>query len=633
MHVQVSPLLTRQTTYRPDIDGLRAVAVASVLLFHGFPTILPGGFVGVDVFFVISGYLISSQILSEMQQGRFSFASFYARRARRLLPALLLVLTFCVIAGWFILLPSQYKLLGRDTLAGLAFSSNLIFWSDAGYFDAPSATKPLLHLWSLGIEEQFYLLWPIALVMAFRYQRIALLIGAVIAASFACNVLLIATSHQSAAFYLPFSRFWELLAGAAIVNIRGKSEISAIVGAVMIVLSIALVQETQFPGWQALLPVFGTVLMIVGGHEALINRVLSHRVIVAIGLISYPLYLWHWPLLTFVRIKNAMPLTIAETLLILLTSGALAAVNYLVIERPIRASRLRYHLLRPGIAFVSALLAFGFFITTTRGFPQRLPEAVRDLASAKLDRSAWRDGTCFLSIAGGDFAADCTDQLPQGSPRLVLWGDSHGAMLYPGFLALKQKRGFRLSQFTSSSCPPILAMERDPPDVKNCISDNESTFATIAKLSPDVVVLAAYWGKYDLTLLPDTIKAIQNATKARVILIGPFPDWGMGGNIDERLTRAYASTGIIPERIRPESQDRTIALERHVRSLAKIGGADYVSALDFFCNSDGCLTIVGAGLGDLTSFDEAHLNPPAARAFVAASMAIITESMTREKVR
>ncbi|MEZ5488290.1 MAG: acyltransferase [Steroidobacteraceae bacterium] len=203
-----------QPKYRPDVDGLRAIAVLSVLVYHAFPDLLPGGFVGVDIFFVISGFLISGIILTRIQAGTFTFADFYARRIRRIFPALAAVLVACLLAGWLILFPVDYERLGGHVLAGAAFVSNLVLWRESGYFDTSSELKPLLHLWSLGVEEQFYLIWPVLLVLAARFlHRILWAIVAVALLSFAANLLLVG-SHASAAFYLPITRFWELMLGS-----------------------------------------------------------------------------------------------------------------------------------------------------------------------------------------------------------------------------------------------------------------------------------------------------------------------------------------------------------------------------------------------------------------------------------
>src|SRR5579859_3935441 len=257
--------------YRPDVDGLRAVAVISVVIFHAFPTLLSGGFVGVDVFFVISGYLITSIIVSDLDDGRFSFATFYTRRIRRLFPALLVVLAACLVAGWFLLLPDEYQQLGKHVAGGAAFIANFIFWKEANYFDTSANTKILLHLWSLGVEEQYYLIWP-ALVLAVRKTRfnLALISIVLLVGSFAISVHSAAT-NPPAAFYSPLSRFWELLAGGLLAYFTQLRpvlrkplplvlcEAMALLGALLLAVAIVkITPKTTFPGWWALLPVLGT---------------------------------------------------------------------------------------------------------------------------------------------------------------------------------------------------------------------------------------------------------------------------------------------------------------------------------------------------------------------------------------
>src|SRR4051812_39233055 len=293
--------------YRPDVDGLRAIAVMLVLNFHGFPAAMPGGFIGVDVFFVISGFLITGIIARELEQGRFSLLTFYIRRVRRIFPALIAVLAVVLILGWFWMLPATFAQLGTDVFASAGFAANIALLLQSGYFDVESAKKPLLHLWSLGIEEQFYLAWPLILMLATRW-RVALLsiAGAIAIASFTFNVARVGFDPV-ATFYLPFSRAWELLAGAVLALTWSRIDQSgaasnwrAAAGLVLIVIAAAVLNvHRAFPGWWALLPVAGSALLL-SAPAAWINRtLLSWPPMVWIGLISYPLYLWHWPLLVF----------------------------------------------------------------------------------------------------------------------------------------------------------------------------------------------------------------------------------------------------------------------------------------------------------------------------------------------
>ena len=341
--------------YRPDIDGLRAVAVLSVVVFHAFPAVAPGGFIGVDIFFVISGFLISTILFTNLEDDRFSFQQFYARRIKRIFPAVMVVLLACLIVGRWFLLADEYKLLGKHVAAGTGFVSNIVLWTESGYFDKAAELKPLLHLWSLGIEEQYYLLWPPLVLLAWTRKRVLLLLVALFSVSFAINIAQV-KDHAIAAYYLPFGRMWELLAGCCLAyvpfwkkdgangwsivpGVRGNLA-SALGSAFILTAVFALDKHTKFPGWAALLPIAGTVLMISAGANAWINRhILSRPPVVFVGLISYPLYLWHWPLLSFARIiLSEQPGTMLAVIMVA-ASILLAWITYRFVERPIRVTR------------------------------------------------------------------------------------------------------------------------------------------------------------------------------------------------------------------------------------------------------------------------------------------------------
>lgn len=325
--------------YRADIDGLRAIAILFVVGFHAFPNWVKGGFIGVDIFFVISGFLISTIIFGGLECNSFSFVEFYSRRIKRIFPALLLVLIACFAFGWIALLADEYKQLGKHIAGGAGFVSNFVFWRESGYFDNAMETKPLLHLWSLGIEEQFYIVWPLLLWFAWKLGLNLLTIAIVVAViSFALNVDKV-SSDAVAVFYAPQTRFWELLAGSVLAfmvlheqrifssfnhfldvwlgkiiyaqapEANGKTwrNIQSLIGAVLVAIGVLVItKEKHFPGLWAVLPTLGAVLIISAGAQAWLNRVvLSNRVLVWFGLISFPLYLWHCPLLSFARIVES----------------------------------------------------------------------------------------------------------------------------------------------------------------------------------------------------------------------------------------------------------------------------------------------------------------------------------------
>jgi peptidoglycan/LPS O-acetylase OafA/YrhL len=315
--------------YRSDIDGLRALAVLGVVFYHAFPGKLPGGFIGVDIFFVISGYLISGILYKGHREGGFSYAEFYARRIRRLFPALITVLLLCLAYGWLVLLPDEYEQLGKHTAAGTIFAQNFVFWKESGYFDKAAELKPLLHLWSLAVEEQFYIVFPLLMILLQKKPKIlipSMIILLVV--SFIANLVMSRQSPETD-FYLTPNRGWEFLGGSLLVwwhydkgheeEVPRYREALSWMGVTLIVAGMTRLNEYQaFPGWRALLPVIGTLLIIEGGRQAWLNKViLSNPVVVWVGLISYPLYLFHWPALSFVHIiqgENA-PSTVIWTAL------------------------------------------------------------------------------------------------------------------------------------------------------------------------------------------------------------------------------------------------------------------------------------------------------------------------------
>ena len=426
--------------YRRDIDGLRAIAILFVVISHAFPDYIRGGFVGVDVFFVISGYLISGIILNELSNGHFRFAHFYARRIRRIFPALILVIASCLAFGWFSLLPGEYEQLGKHAVAGSGFIANFALYQESGYFDMATAVKPLMHLWSLGIEEQFYIIWPLLLVLSFRFTRQVLPLILVCALlSFAANIWLI-ERDASGAFYLPYTRLWELLLGAILaakpVTLRKPLEANTLsIGGLLFLLDALYVGETHtiYPGWWALLPTFGAFLLIAAGPGAWVNRVLlGNRAMVYIGLISYPLYLWHWPLLSYLHIieVNLPPVEYRAAALII--SFILASLTYHYIERLFRRrqSKMRLSLLI-GLAVVTGIM--GAAILLQKGFPSRDLGISDDQLTAftySMERNAEEQCLKRYGHKQMDFCQLSDISKP---PTIALIGDSHANHYYWGF--------------------------------------------------------------------------------------------------------------------------------------------------------------------------------------------------------
>jgi peptidoglycan/LPS O-acetylase OafA/YrhL len=593
--------------YRPDIDGLRAVAVLLVVFFHAFPEALPGGFVGVDIFFVISGFLITGIIVRELDRERFSLLGFYARRVRRIFPALIVVLFVTLVLGWLWMLPAAYAQLSADVFASAAFVSNIALLLQSGYFDIESGKKPLLHLWSLGIEEQFYLFWPLILMLSARLRLRILAVAAVLGvASFVLNVALIGP-NPVATFYLPFTRAWELLAGAALAcgwsRLRHTDTASnwrAGTGLLLIAVAAGVLNSrSAFPGWWAMLPVGGAVLMLSAPAAWGSRHLLSSPAMVRVGLISYPLYLWHWPLLVFFAIIKFAPLTLLERGLIVGLSFALAWATYRFVEIPFRfgrPSRPRVAVLCSGMVLVALA---GGVIVEGRGFDFRLPPEIRDMAAVRTESGKWRFHTCLLDLSREmSFADDCVER--NRRPLILVWGDSTAGALLPGLRKAQQTHDFGIAQLTSSSCIPALHV--DIPGVPNCRAINDKVLALAREIKPDIVLLHSTWDG-PIEGVVETIKALKQQTSARIIVLGSVPWWKRG--LPNEVVRYF----MLHHSLIPERSDRAAADASAARLREKLVplGAEFISVWDTLCNADGCLARIGDTTKDLSASDQVHL--------------------------
>jgi peptidoglycan/LPS O-acetylase OafA/YrhL len=593
--------------YRPDIDGLRAVAVLLVVIFHAFPEALPGGFIGVDIFFVISGFLITGLIARELEQGRFSLAGFYARRIRRLFPAIVFVLCAALVLGWFWMLPAAYAQLSGDVLASAAFLSNIALMLQSGYFDIEAGKKPLLHLWSLGIEEQFYLFWPLLLLLVSRV-RLGILTAAIVMglASFALNVTLI-EQNPVATFYLPFTRAWELLAGAGLAC--GWSRFSqtgtagnwrAALGLALIAVAVAVLDTTRaFPGWWAALPVAGAALLLSAPRAWICRAAMASRPLVWLGLISYPLYLWHWPLLVFFALIKFGPLTLLERGLIVGLSVAFAFGTYRFVELPFRSGRQSAFRIAGLCAGLASIAAAGAVVVQGRGFDFRLPPEIREMASVPTQAAQWRVRECLLDLSQQmTFAAGCADQGRR--PLVFVWGDSTAGALMPGLRKAQESQDFGIAQFTANSCVPTLHV--DVAGTPNCRAINDKILSLAQAIKPDVILLHSTWGGY-IDGVADTVAELKKTTSARIVVLGSVP-WWKRGLPHEVLRHFMLHQRLIPERsTRAEPDAAGATLREKLTPL----GAEYISAWDAMCNPDGCLTRTGSAAGDISASDELHL--------------------------
>ena len=645
--------VTETKHYRPDVDGLRAIAVLAVVLFHAFPTVLQGGFVGVDIFFVISGFLISKIIIGEMVAGKFSYFTFYSRRIRRIFPSLFLVLMSCFLAavlsvvfvGKFVLLTNEFKQLMTHIAGGAGFVSNLVLLKESGYFDSSADTKILLHLWSLGIEEQFYIFWPVALLLIWKTRRnfVHAAMGLLLL-SFAAN-LVMAQTDRVANFYAPFTRFWELLAGAALAAAELKVATSpvlhrlgvklarvftpdrvSVIGLGLLLLSILTFNETlNFPGFYAALPTLGAALLLGAGRGALVNRsLLSHPVLVWFGLISYPLYLWHWPLLAVANIVTLNHATLETRAGLVVLSIVLAMLSYLWVEKPLRfGGRNTVKVL--GLCFGIAVLG-GLSLAGSRlqGIGSRFPELGTWLPVTQFSTERdWREHSCFLQPEDYEtgFSASCTERT--GKPLLFLWGDSHAAALYPGFKHMQETVSFDMAQYTASACPPYIHPSGDA----RCADVAQRVMAQIAKDAPDLVVLHGKWGeKYDLPKLQETIAFLRAQHIQRILLIGPVPAWE--NSLPQSLFVHFLTQGDLPQRMLTGLLEKTAGLDAEMAQAATRLGVQYVSVYQTLCRSgEGCMTRLDNADQTLTALDYGHLTPQAASFFISRNQADIVKQL------
>ena len=471
-------------SYRPDIDGLRALAVISVVLFHAFPNAIPGGFIGVDIFFVISGFLITSIILKGLTNKNFSFLDFYTHRTRRIFPALITVLGCTYVFGYATLLPDELKSLGEHLASGAIFIENLQLQNEIGYFDQAIEVKPLMHLWSLAIEEQFYILYPLFLwvMSALRISPIVS-IGSVGIASFTYNIL--ATSQPDApAYYLPQTRFWELLAGGILASVqhtnktinshsthpiklsphrvltRFSSNITGSAGLALLLASLWIVDSQKpFPGWWALPPVLGTILIILSGPQTFGNRwLLGNRWMVWVGLISYPIYLWHWPILAFSRIIQSTPPSTSQKWVFLALTVALAWLTYKFIESPIRFKHKGWKVTASLCLGLVACAAIGSYSDKRNGFSHRIMRSSASTNAFIWPQSAKYDPQCdALNLP---FHAKFCQTTGKPDPETMLIGDSHANRLGLGLKEYFNQINGHFLQLGEPGCLPFFDVKR-----------------------------------------------------------------------------------------------------------------------------------------------------------------------------
>ncbi|HBE92443.1 MAG TPA: hypothetical protein DDW55_07915 [Gammaproteobacteria bacterium] len=619
-------------SYRRYIDGLRALAVVPVVLHHGDLNLFSGGFVGVDVFFVISGFLIASIIRKDIRLGVFTVSGFYERRCRRILPALITVILASFVVGYFVMLPGQYADFGSSTLATLLFVSNFFFWQQTGYFAPVADWLPLLHTWSLAVEEQYYIIFPVFMLLARRWLAIWQMaaIGAVFLVSLLLSVYA-AHNAPSAAFYLTPFRVWELLLGVLIAYMkfpelrnRWTRELVLLTGLLMLVVPIVTYDTgTIFPGFAALVPCLGAAVIIAMGNTgpSITRYILENRVLVFIGLISYSLYLWHWPIFVFLRLWFAQTHLAGElvTTGIVLSFGV-ATLSWMFIEKPFRRKRaftkLKIFQYSAISVFASASIAGAIYITG--GLPDRItPEALAIVASSN-DIDPYRD-----KCAGRIQSPSCTfgDDAPNPI-TFVLWGDSHAGAFRPALETAMSGSGRKGRLIWRGGCAPLLGVE-NVADIKNSEQCNVFRIRVLKLLTDpankiETVFLSSRWlvtatgitpeiGSSYIDLIRDdeskhlgpeenkrvfvrslarTIDSLRAANK-KVVLVGDVPE--VGWSVPHILALSAQHGANAPESIsRHEAALKYQFIDNVFREFASQDGVEFLPVWDLLCQ-DNCL--------------------------------------------
>jgi len=619
-----STALEKRHKYRADVDGLRALAILPVMLFHA-DLGCSGGFVGVDVFFVISGFLITSLILSEIDDDSFSLAAFWERRIRRILPAVFLVVVGTLIAGWVLFLPKDLELLARSVVAQSMLMSNLFFWRHSGYFDVSSDTMPLLHTWSLAVEEQFYLLFPLALVLMARDTRcrVAGIILALCIGSF--ELCMLGSGFcPSANFYLLPTRAWELMLGALLASVRNArltiawcNEAASLAGAGLILYSVSCyTRETVFPGLATLLPAFGAGLIIFSGGArlTLVGRVLALKPVVFIGLISYPLYLWHWPLLVFTKYVSIEPPGWRVRVVLLLISAVLATLSWKLVEIPFRKRRLcprRSQLFASAGVAVLLLLILGCGVYLKHGVPSRLPAQALAYQSPTFDTPFFKRNF-FTSGKFAELGAQRANQ----PVEFMLWGDSHAMAVAPILDELGRRFSVRGVQATHPATAPLLGQFHVVHRTAGINAPNfgQTIVDFVAKEHVRAVVIAASWSYYrpaDVVgaRLAATVQALLKSG-AHVYVLKDVPDTGFDVPRFATLTAlrhgSLANLSVSPVKYAADNHD----YEPVFNHLSQMG-ATVLDTSKYLLNAEGRYDVMRDG--KLLYSDNAHLTAEGAK--------------------
>lgn len=666
-----------KSNYRSDIDGLRAIACICVVLFHAFPSILRGGFIGVDIFFVISGFLISSilyrHLFDASQPGKIHIIDFYIRRVRRIFPALIAVLLTTLALGYFVLLPDEYSLLGKHTIGGATYINNLMLYKESGdYFNPSSNAKPLLHLWSLGIEEQFYLIFPLILWLIYKSKLnfiFALTVFTLF--SFFLNQNAVSHNHQTVAFYLPWCRFWELSAGAilayiadfhkyTLIKIKEKfegaisyflfrdqkslkdnfiSNAISVIGLITIIYGILSVKnDLNFPGKKALIPVIGSLLIIGAGSGAIINRhLLSNKIMVFLGLISYPLYLWHWPFLSLAYICEGRTPEVWIRCSAIAIAFMLAVITYIFIEPPLRYGK--YSKTKAITLFIAMLFVgfIGYRVMLTERSTNNFSKYEKTLEEIQIDNNTakykndYRHFTLFDNYIDNckiefknwndlDPWATCVMQSKPGKNNIALIGSSHAAHLFYGLTKYASNDNNSIALFAMGAQSPFIKLRVNEGMCKTWYTRIEDAYNYVEIHKNIKVVILADWAQnfyvdienpnekdFQKIFKKAVIKSLERLKDKKVIVVLDNPELPMNPS-KCGIKRPYSITEFASSCIFNEhdtSKKRTVH-NNIIKEVAKsYPNVNIVDIATVFCSENKCSPIKE---GEQLYLDNNHLN-------------------------
>jgi peptidoglycan/LPS O-acetylase OafA/YrhL len=656
------------SAYRHDIEGLRALAVTPVILYHAH-MFCPGGFVGVDVFFVISGYLITKIIQREFEHGRFTLMSFYQRRIRRIFPALFVLFAISSAFACVLLLPDELRTYGRSLMASVAFASNIFFRSKIDYFDATSEDQPLLHIWSLAVEEQFYIFWPLILVAMNIYvteKTKTLTLVTILVVSLVYGEFLVHYSPE-AAFYMMPSRAWELLLGALMATSsvsnclarmpRRAADLASIVGVLLISFAIvAYDSNTPFPGLAGLAPCVGAALVIAAGEfgPTLGGRLLSLSPFAFIGRISYSLYLWHWPILVFAHLYLGRDLHLDEKCWLIPLIVVAACMSWRFVEEPFRnflvAASDGRAWLTGGVAAGFVVASAGAVIVFCDGFPNRVQARTREIVRVRAEAEAFQLSPCLARRASLPPIEGCL--LGQASRDanydVILWGDSQAAQLAPALATLGQRIGFTAREITKAGCAPLPGVRFFPEHELRleCPDFNKAAMDAILNHSPGTIILAGWWDEYAtggllvaagstqpsvaqsrqefIATVKDTVHALTSAGHHVIVVAqAPIPN---GNPIDcierARLIGRSVSNCAVTGAVFAEADSRVKNVLRS--ALETEPDAQLVFPFEHLCDAQECRIFTEQG--NFVYLDAAHLSAAGAELVGVSLKAALTDS-------